>query len=99
MAFSNDRGKIFRGNIISHRGKTITDIGSSSQYRKFINNVFDSTNSKIAIVPNNMEGRPDLLSFAAYGTELLWWLIVEANLVFDYEEDLKAGKQILIPQI
>ena len=46
-----------------------------------------------------MEGRPDLLSVAAYGSELMWWLIVEANSVYDYEEDLKAGTQIIIPQL
>jgi 1,4-dihydroxy-2-naphthoate octaprenyltransferase len=46
-----------------------------------------------------MEGRPDLLSYAAYGTELLWWLIVQANNISDYEEDLAAGKQIKIPII
>tara|TARA_R100000458_G_C8276917_1_gene252319 strand:- start:1393 stop:1692 length:300 start_codon:yes stop_codon:yes gene_type:complete len=99
MAFYNDRGNIFKGNVVSHRGKTITDIGSSSAYRTFVNNVFDSTNSKIALVPNDMVGRPDLLAFAAYGTELLWWLIVEANNAYDYEVDFAAGKQILIPQV
>ena len=46
-----------------------------------------------------MEGRPDLLAYAAYGNELLWWVIVEANNVYDYEEDLKAGTQIIIPQL
>ena len=99
MAFYNDRGNIFQGNVVSHRGHTITDIGSSSAYRAFINNVFDSTNSKIAIVPNYMVGRPDLLALAAYGTELLWWLIVDANSAYDYEVDFAAGKQILVPQI
>tara|TARA_R100001082_G_scaffold97142_1_gene64915 strand:+ start:566 stop:865 length:300 start_codon:yes stop_codon:yes gene_type:complete len=99
MTLYNDRADIFDGNVVSHRGQTITDIGSSSQYINYINNVFESKNSKIALVPNNMEGRPDLISLAAYGTDLLWWLIVEANNVYDYEFDLKAGTQILIPQI
>lgn len=99
MAFSNDRARIFRGTEVSHRGKTLTDIGRSKKYRSYINQVFDASNSKIAIISNEFAGRPDLIAYAAYGTELLWWLIVEANSVFDYEEDLKAGKQILIPQI
>jgi hypothetical protein len=46
-----------------------------------------------------MEGRPDLIAYAAYGNELLWWLIVEANNAYDYEVDLGAGKTIIIPNI
>ena len=46
-----------------------------------------------------MEGRPDLIAFAAYGNELLWWLIVEANNAYDYEVDFGAGKTIIIPTI
>ena len=57
------------------------------------------SNDRASIFPNDMEGRPDLLSYAAYGTELMWWLIVEANSIYDYEEDLKAGTQIMIPQL
>ena len=99
MAFSNDRASIFPGRVISHRGKTITDIGSSPAYLSFLEQQSVATNYRVAIVPNDMEGRPDLLSYAAYGTELMWWLIVEANSIYDYEEDLKAGTQIIIPQL
>jgi len=99
MAFSNDRASIFPGRVISHRGKTITDIGSSTAYLSFLEQQSTATNYKVAIVPNDMEGRPDLLSYAAYGTEMMWWLIVEANSIYDYEEDLKAGTQIIIPQL
>jgi len=99
MAFYNDRANIFKGKVISHRGHTITDIGSSSEYIRFIQSVSVAKNSKIAIVPNNMVGRPDLLALAAYGTELLWWLVVEANSAYDYEVDFAAGKQIIIPTI
>ena len=99
MALTNDRGNIFPGNVVSHRGKTITDIGSSKKYITFVNSLQNNGTAKIAVVPNNLEGRPDLISYAAYGNELLWWVIVEANNVFDYEVDLKAGTQILIPII
>lgn len=100
MALTNDRANIFPGVVISHRGKTITDIGSSPKYIRFLEHLqTDSVQNKIAVVPNDMEGRPDLIAYAAYGTEQLWWLIVEANSVFDLESELKAGTQILIPQI
>lgn len=99
MALTGDRQNIFPGNTVSHRGKTITDIGSSFQYISFINNLQNAGKSRIAVVPNTLEGRPDLLAYAAYGNELLWWVIVEANNAYDYEVDLKAGTQILIPII
>lgn len=99
MVVNKPRSEIFTGKVISHRGKTITDIGASVDYKTFLNHLENLTESKVAIVPGNMEGRPDRLALAAYGSQELWWLIVIANQVYDYEEDLKAGKQILIPQI
>tara|TARA_Y100000004_G_scaffold133644_1_gene151085 strand:+ start:897 stop:1196 length:300 start_codon:yes stop_codon:yes gene_type:complete len=99
MAAFNDRKNIFPGVVRSHRGKTITDIGGSPAYLNFIEQVNNATNNKIAVIPNTMEGRPDLIAYAAYGNELLWWLIVEANNAYDYEVDLGAGKTIIIPNI
>ena len=99
MVGYSDRANIFKGKVISHRGHTITDIGSSSEYISFVKTVSNAKNNKIAIVPNNMEGRPDLLALAAYGTELLWWLIVEANNAYNYEVDFAAGNQIIIPKV
>jgi hypothetical protein len=93
-----DRKNIFGSTVVTHRGKTLIDIGSSTSYRDFVSRL-DETSSKLAEVPNNMEGRPDLLSYAAYGSPNYWWLIVEANEVYDYEVDLKAGTVIKIPQI
>jgi hypothetical protein len=54
---------------------------------------------KVAIVPNEYEGRPDLIANDAYGTPSLWWVINLSNNVFDELLDLKAGTQIVIPQI
>lgn len=99
MALTNDRGEIFPGNVVSFRGKTLTDIGSSKKYISFLQQLTTKKQSRIAIIPSELEARPDLLAFAAYGTEQLWWLIVEANSAYDYEVDLKAGTQILIPQM
>ena len=97
MALNGDRQNIFPGNVISHRGKTITDIGSSAKYRTFINSLQSEGHSRVAVVPNDMEGRPDLIAYSAYNNEILWWGIVEANNAYDYEVDLKAGTQIVIP--
>ena len=99
MALNGDRQNIFPGNTVSHRGNIITDIASSKQYINFVNGLQEPGTARIAVVPNNMEGRPDLIAYAAYNNEQLWWVIVEANNAYDYEVDLKAGKQILIPRI
>lgn len=99
MAISpNDRSVLFKNETVMHRGKAITDIASSSEYRDFIANL-PSMDVKIAAIPNDMEGRPDLLSYAAYGTVDYWWLIVEANDAYDYEVDLSAGTVIKLPII
>jgi hypothetical protein len=50
MAFSNDRARIFRGTEVSHRGKTLTDIGRSKKYRRYINQVFDASNMSLRVV-------------------------------------------------
>ena len=97
MALNGDRQNIFPGVVISHRGKTITDIGQSKKYKYFINSLQKPGQARVAIIPNDLEARPDLLAFAAYGNELLWWVIVEANNAYDYEVDLKAGTQIILP--
>ena len=99
MSAYNDRKNIFPGRVVSHRGKTITDIGSSPAYLSFIEGVNSATNNRVAVIPTTLEARPDLIAYAAYGNELLWWLIVEANNAYDYEVDLAAGKTIKIPSI
>lgn len=94
----NDRSVLFKNEAVMHRGKAVTDIASSSEYRAFIANL-PNMDTKIAAIPNDMEARPDLISYAAYGTVDYWWLIVEANDAYDYEVDLSAGTVIKIPQI
>ena len=95
----DDRKNIFPGVVRSHRGKTITDIGSSPEYLTFIEKVGTATNNKVAVVPTQLEARPDLIAYAAYGNDMLWWLIVEANNAYDYEVDFAAGNTIIIPNI
>lgn len=91
-----DRQFAFTNTEVSHRGKTVIDISSSPDYRSFLEQLNELEN-KVAVIPSNLEGRPDLLSYAAYGTVDLWWLVIVANSVYDYEEDLKAGTIIKIP--
>ena len=75
---SKSKNSIFRSIKILHRGKTLSDITSVPKYNNFITTL-DSKPSKLAYVPPGMEHRPDLISFAAYGNEKFWWLILLAN--------------------
>tara|TARA_R110002167_G_scaffold263838_1_gene470591 strand:- start:616 stop:915 length:300 start_codon:yes stop_codon:yes gene_type:complete len=82
----------------THRDKPVKDILSSSQWENVAIN-YKNTPSNLALVPNGMEGRPDLISNAVYGTPYMWWVICVANNISDPFEQLKAGKQIKLPII
>ena len=43
--------------------------------------------------------RPDLISYKAYGTSELWWVIYEYNGIKDPLFDLKLNQTIRIPEI
>jgi hypothetical protein len=82
----------------THRDKPVKDILSSAKWESIAKNL-DRTPSNLAVVPNGMEGRPDLISNSVYGTPYMWWLICVANNISDPFEQLKAGKQIKLPII
>lgn len=54
---------------------------------------------EILIIPPEMNQRPDLLSFAQYGTPNLWWVFAvrNPNLINDPINDFVAGLEIFIP--
>jgi|TARA_R100000482_G_scaffold120282_1_gene65422 hypothetical protein len=82
----------------THRDKPVKDILSSPKWES-ISKDFEKTPSNLAVVPNGMEGRPDLISNSVYGTPYMWWVICVANNISDPFEQLKAGKQIKLPII
>ena len=43
--------------------------------------------------------RPDMISYAMYGTVKYWWLIVALNNIFDPFNDLVVGKKLTIPNL
>lgn len=44
-------------------------------------------------------GRLDIISFMYYRTSLLWWLIAEANNIYDPFQVIDTGTQLRIPSI
>jgi len=94
----SERNRFFDKRTRMHRGKPVDVTSFSVPFQNFVDNL-DSMPKKLAIVPAGMEGRPDLIANDAYGSPDLWWVINLANNVFDELVDLKAGKQIVIPQL
>lgn len=55
-----------------------------------------SADDQLAVIPNGMEYRPDLMSVQRYGTTDFWWRIMEVNKMKDIME-FRAGKTIILP--
>ncbi len=83
----------------THRGRPFKNLVSSKEWKNFIVEGLGTATYNIAVIPTNMEFRPDIISFAAYGSVNLWWLICTANSIIDPNTELSAGKQIKIPII
>jgi len=99
VTYKNEsRFEIYEPLTVVHRGKTIKSVTSTRRFNEFYASL-GSKDYKIAILSSVMEGRPDIISQAAYGTPAYWWIIVLANNIKDYDEDLVAGKEIKIPII
>lgn len=50
-------------------------------------------------VDANEEGRLDLIAYQYYGNPLLWWVIAQANDIYNVIENPKPGDIIRIPDI
>jgi len=100
MAAYSDKSRynLQGSNRVIHKGKEIKDVTSSDRYNVFVQNL-PNVQGRLAQVSLQFEARPDLISYAAYGTAAYWWLILLANNILDPEEDLTVGKIIKIPNI
>lgn len=54
---------------------------------------------KSHIVTNKTVNRLDVVSNDFYGTPIYWWLIAEANLIFDPLSEMYVGQKLIIPYI
>ena len=56
---------------------------------------FDGNETK-AVVKKNEEYRPDKMAYRVFGDPALWWVLMEANGIWDVF-DFKSGLNITIP--
>jgi hypothetical protein len=86
----------FKKFIYQHKDKQYLSIVSSPDYISFIE-TFPTIPYKIALINHDVQNRPDLLSYAAYGDVGYWWLIILFNGIIDPFSDLVVDKEIKIP--
>ena len=90
--------EIYSASSVLHRNKPLKVLSPSEEFSYFIENM-EKLPHKIAIIPEGVTGRPDLLAYQIYGTEKLWWAIMLANKISDAQTELTAGKKIFVPEI
>lgn len=95
----NSRYDSYRSVSRTHRNRPIKDLVNSKAWENYNNTLATQSQYRLSKIPAEMEFRPDLISYAAYGTEKLWWLICTANSIVDPHTELYAGKLIKIPTI
>jgi alpha-L-fucosidase len=78
------------------------DTESMPGYLSYLNarSVSAETDDYLYTIESKFNYRPDLLSFAVYGTPKLWWVFMQRNMdvIRDPIFDFKAGTQIYVPK-
>ena len=93
---STYRFTLYSPRKITHRGKLLKDVVSSSRFDAFYADL-GNADFRIATISPRFENRPDLISQAAYGTPGYWWVILLANGIEDALSGLNSGNEIKIP--
>lgn len=58
-----------------------------------------SSNDIIYKVTNMTENRLDLISLEMYNSPIYWWIIAEANIIFDPFTEIYVGRELRIPPL
>ena len=93
-----DRHNIGSVQILYKGVITKSPIGSLS-YDSFISNIENMFDYDVCKIPPGAEHRPDIISNIFYGSPSYWWLLMQANNVFDPFEGFNVGDRILIPKL
>ena len=100
LNFGNkSRYKTYSSEHYLHKKIPFKNLVSSKRYETFIKETLPNLSYKVTVIPAGLEGRPDLISYATYGSVNYWWLVCLANNIIDPFEDLYAGRQIKLPTI
>jgi len=98
MSSDKSRFSVFDVKDVVFKDKSTKEIISSKGWNSYAENL-DLLPKKTMVIPAGLEGRPDLISYHAYGIVDYWWVVCVANNIIDPFEQLKEGKQIKIPLI
>ena len=79
--------------------QTIKDSGIEYHSTNRIRGVKYSASDKYYTVTNMTKNRLDIISNVFYNTPIYWWVIAEANVIFDVFNDVYVGRTLRIPQL
>lgn len=94
-----ERNKLFDSVEIIHKNKKTTIIVGNPGYDKLHQTLGKEGGEKMVVLPAGYEGRLDLLSTKIYGRPDYWWYLALANGVENPEEELVAGRVLIVPEI
>lgn len=95
------RGLIKLGNLKRKNLYSRVEVNGNIEL-DYLNTNLDEMNlgqSRVFRIPQFMEGRPDLISFAVYQNVDYGWIIMWENDIIDPFESLVAGRELVIPSL
>ena len=95
--FSDPTRYTIGSEVYVHKGRTIISSVGSPEFDRSVTEMLN-TAVQLGNVPPEFANRPDLISYAWFGTPTLWWKIMIMNNVFDTFESLNSGDPILVPK-
>ena len=83
---------------VTHKNKKITSAMESNAFKDFYDLLDESDFEVLRVIPQTNH-RPDLLSWAEYGTPNRYWVIMMANNFDDPFEDFTVKELIKLPKV
>ena len=78
---------------------TVKQLGQSYHATNRIRFIPRSSNDTVFEVTNSTENRLDRISLICYNDPQYWWVIAEANFIFDAISDIPVGATLRIPPL
>jgi len=81
--------------LYDHKGRTIISSVGSADFDAAVIEILNGA-VQLGSIPVEFSNRPDLISYAWFGTPMLWWQVMIMNNLFDPFESLNSGDPILV---
>lgn len=78
---------------------TLKELGKQYHVTNRLRGVIRTNSDMYYEVTNMTENRLDLISLIHYNSPIYWWVIAQANNIFDVFTDVKRGSKLRIPPL